>query len=216
MPPPWTEDELARIDNAQRLWDEGVDPRGTLAETYLREVRALTLPNEIAGTALRFHAECPWRDENAGETVRVPALIAPFRSIEGDTITAVHRIALNADGTKLGRRMLGIVSRAAVKLDQIGGDTLAIGEGVESCMAARQLGHAPAWALGSVGAISFFPVLDDIKRLVILGEAGEASARAIAICRARWHGKARRRVRVVMPSEGFSDLNDVLIARAAS
>jgi hypothetical protein len=37
IPPPWTEDELARIAGAQRLWNESVDPRGTLAETYLRE-----------------------------------------------------------------------------------------------------------------------------------------------------------------------------------
>jgi putative DNA primase/helicase len=217
MPPPFTEDELARIDNARRIWDEGVDPRGTLAETYLRQVRRLDLPDELAGAVLRFHAACPWRNESTGETVFVPALIASFRSIESDTITAVHRIALNADGTKSGRRMLGIVSRAAVKLDQISDDTLAIGEGIESCMAARQLGHAPAWALGSVGAISFFPLLDNVRRLVILGEAGEASARAITICRTRWHDRARRRVRIVMPKEGFSDLNDVLIAeRAAS
>jgi hypothetical protein len=212
MPPPWTEDELARIDAAQRLWSEGVDPRGTLAEKYLHEVRRLTLPNELAGTALRFHAACPWRDENTGKTIYAPALVAPFRSIEGDEITAVHRIALNSDGTKIGRRMLGIVSRAAIKLDQIIGDTLAIGEGIETCMAARELGHAPAWALGSVGAISFFPLLDNVKRLVILGEAGEASRHAIEICCARWHNKARRRVRVVVPKEGFSDLNDVLIA----
>jgi hypothetical protein len=29
-----------------------------------------------------------------------------------------------------------------------------VGEGVETCMAAETLGHKPAWALGSIGAIS--------------------------------------------------------------
>jgi hypothetical protein len=55
-----------------------------------------------------------------------------------------------------------------------------------------------------------------VKRLLILGEAGEASARAIKLCGTRWR-KAGRRVRVVMPNEGFSDINDALIAeRSAS
>jgi putative DNA primase/helicase len=212
MPPAWTEDDLARIDNARRLWDASADPRGTLGEKYLRDARCLTLSDELAGTVLRFHAACPWRDENTGTMIRVPALIAPFRMIDGDEITAVHRIALNADGTKLGRRMLGIVARAAVKIDQIEDGTLAIGEGVETCLAARALGYRPAWALGSVGAISFFPLLENVKRLVILGEAGDASKHAIDICRQRWFDKARRHVRIVMPGNGCSDLNDELIA----
>jgi hypothetical protein len=83
-------------------------------------------------------------------------------------------------------------------------------------MAARQVGFKPVWALGSVGGISFFPVTDGVKRLLILGEAGEASARAIKLCGTRWR-KAGLRVRVVMPNEGFSDINDALIAeRSAS
>jgi putative DNA primase/helicase len=214
-PHAWTEDELARIDAVRRIWSESRDPRGTLAERYLREGRKLDLPDSLAGTVLRFHPRCPWRDENTGRTVRVPALIVPFRSIDDDVVTAAHRIALNADSTKLGRRMLGIVHRAAVKLDTLTGDTLTIGEGIETCLAARELGFKPTWALGSVGAISFFPVLDGVKRLVILGEAGEVSARAIKICGARWH-RARRRVRVVEPKAGLSDMNDALIAERVS
>ena len=85
--------------------------------------------------------------------------------------------------------MLGLVGRAAVKLDAVEGDTLVIGEGIETALAARQLGHRPAWALGSVGAISFFPVLDGIKRLVILGESGKPSAEAIKLCGQRWSRK---------------------------
>jgi putative DNA primase/helicase len=110
--------------------------------------------------------------------------------------------------------MLGIVHRAAIKLNPHG-ERLAIGEGVETCMAAEQLGLRPAWALGSVGAISFFPLIDDVKQLLILGEPGEASARAIKLCGTRWR-KAKRRVRIMMPDNGCSDLNDELIAGKAS
>jgi putative DNA primase/helicase len=204
-----TDDDLLRINRAQQVWAEAGDPRGTLAEQYLHS-RCLLLPNEMAGSVLRFHPGCPWRNENTGQTGRVPALITAFRSIDDNEITAVHRIALNPNGTKRARRMLGLVHRAAVKLDTTNGDTLAIGEGVETCMAGRQLGVTPVWALGSVGAISFFPVLDHIKVLKIFAEAGKASADAVEICGRRWT-RAGRRVRIVRPPVG-SDLNDTLIA----
>ena len=107
FPRSWTEDELARIENARCIWNEGRDPRGTLAETYLRQRRCLDLPDQLAGNVLRFHPRCPWRNEDTGKTGRVPALIVPFRSIYHDTITGIHRIALQSDANKLGRRMLG-------------------------------------------------------------------------------------------------------------
>ena len=217
-PRAWTEDELIRISMAQRIWNEGCDARGTLAERYLREGRELDLPDELVGKVLRFHPLCPWRDENTGRTIFIPALIAVFTSIDGDTVTAVHRIRVDqpARWPKAERRMLGAIRGAAVKLDALNGNTLAIGEGVETGMAARKLGFKPTWALGSVGAISFFPLIDGVKRLVILGEAGEASARAIKFCGTRWR-RAGRRVRIVMPNNGLSDMNDALIAeRSAS
>jgi hypothetical protein len=129
---PRSEDDHHRIERAVAIWNEGDDPRGTLAETYLNVHRKLALDDDLAGSVLRFHPRCPWRNESSGKTDRVPALIAAFRSIDDGTITAVHRIALNSDGTKLDRRMLGVVHRAAVMLDPIGAE-LAIGEGVETC-----------------------------------------------------------------------------------
>ena len=152
------EDQLARAAYARRIWYEGTDPHGTLAEKYLKEQRRLDLPAVLALRVLRYHPLCPWRDEESGKTDSSPALLAPFRSIDDDNITAIQRIALNRDGTKRGRRMLGVVRRAAMKFDDLnpsGG--LVIGEGIETCVAARQLGLGTTWALGSVGAISFFP-----------------------------------------------------------
>jgi putative DNA primase/helicase len=206
---PLTDDDLARIERAVAIWHDGIDPQGTLAQTYLNVHRKLELGDDLAGTVLRFHPRCPWRNENTGNTDRVPALIAAFRSVDDGTITAIHRIRLNADGTKAGRRMLGVVHRAAVKFDGLEGEELVIGEGIETCMAARQLGYRPAWALGSVGAISFFPLLEGVKRLIILGEAGNASEQAIKMCGRRW-SRAGRRVRIAY-SEIGCDINDALM-----
>jgi putative DNA primase/helicase len=78
---PRSEDELLRIAGARRIWEEAKDPRETIAEKYLREVRMLELPDQLAGSVLRFHPQCPWRNENNSKTDRVPALIAAFRAI---------------------------------------------------------------------------------------------------------------------------------------
>jgi putative DNA primase/helicase len=213
-PRKWTEDEIIRIANARRIWEEARDPCGTLAERYLREHRRVDLPDDLAGRVLRFHPACPWKNENNGNIDRIPALIAPFRSIDDDAVTGIHRIALEPFVAKPERRMLGIVHRAAIKLDPIS-EQLAVGEGFETCMASRELGYGPTWALGSTGSISFFPIIGGVKTLLILGERGDASTHAIKLCGTRWKN-AGRRVRFAMPDAEFSDLNDVLIARKAS
>jgi hypothetical protein len=207
-----TADDLARMARAAAIWNAGVDPRGTPAKPYLTS-RAIILTDDVAGTVLRFHPACPWRDENTGSTIYLPALITAFRSIDDDQVTAIQRVALTADGVKIGRRMIGVVHRSAVKLDPLG-NTLHVGEGVETCLAARQLGHAPAWALGSVGMIAKFPLINGVKLLRVLGETGEASAGAIKIVGRRWH-QAGRKIEIVMPSVG-SDLNDELMAKATA
>ena len=91
-------------------------------------------------------------------------------------------------------------------LDQAG-DPLHVGEGIEPMMAARQLGLAPAWALGSAGMVAHFPVTST-GHLRICGERDEASARAVELCTRRWQA-AGRQVQVVLPTVG-KDLNDEL------
>ena len=211
------DDELgrARIAYAQTIWNEAVDPRGTLAEIYLRQNRKLDVPDELCGAVLRFHGACLWPGG------RVPALVVPFRTIDGNTITAVHRVGLKPDGSKIERRMLGPTKCRAIKLDQIDGDdALVIGEGVETCMAARelmamgQLPRLPVWALGSAGEIGSFPLIDGVERLFVLTEnddGGAANAIAVAELKMRWH-KAGRRIISIIPHPHDSDMNDTLIA----
>jgi putative DNA primase/helicase len=209
-----TEDDLIRIGWAQAIWNEATSPMRTRAEDYLAS-RALDLPDDLVDGVLRFHPECPWRNEDTGRTEFIPCLIAAFRSIDDNTVTAVHRIRVDMPDRwpKTERRMLGVVHRSAVKLGSYTG-RLTIGEGVETCMAAVQLGLGSTWALGSAGAISFFPVIDGVSELKILAESGDASGRAIQICGRRWR-HAGRRVLISRPNVG-SDHNDVLMKRRVS
>ena len=146
--------------------------------------------------------------------VRIPCLIAAFRSVDNDEVTAIHRIRLDQPDRwpKTDRMMLGIVRRSAVKLGPAG-PAMSIGEGVETCMAAMQLEVGTAWALGSAGNISFFPTIDGISELTILGEPGEANARAVKICGRRWR-RASRRVFVSRSTVGC-DHNDFLMQQVS-
>lgn len=183
---------------------------GSLMLRYLTS-RGLTLPEEVGGEALRFHPACPWREDD-GTLVYVPAMLAAFRDIHTDEIVGVHRTRLNDRGEKLGRRMLGRAAGAAIKLDPDAHVTtgLAIGEGIETCLAARQLGLRPVWALGSAGAIAKFPVLSGIESLTLLAETGDGGTneRACHECGRRWE-EAGREVLVAASTIG-EDLNDAL------
>ena len=205
---PTTEtDNAARIARAVAIWSEAVDAHGTVVERYLAS-RGLNLPEGVE--ALRFHPRCPWRDEAENRAIYVPAMVALMRSVNTDEPQGIHRTRLSAEGVKVGRRMLGIAANAAVKVDAddavAGG--VAIGEGIETVLAARQLGFRPAWALASAGAIAAFPVLGGMEALTLLAENDLASDRAISQCATRWHG-AGREVTVVTPNFG-SDLADVI------
>ncbi len=200
-------DHATRIARAIAIWHASGDAHGSIVEMYLAS-RGLELPP--GADALRYHPRCPWRDENRGETIFVPAMIALMRDVATDEPQAIQRTRLTPEGVKVARRMLGPAGGAAIKLDADDAVTmgLAIGEGTETVLAARQLGFRPAWALGSAGAIAAFPLLPGIEALTILSENDDANARAVEECARRWH-EAGHEVIVVEPKSG-NDINDAI------
>jgi putative DNA primase/helicase len=189
-------DEADRVAAALRIWHASRDPRGTVAEDYLIS-RGLIL-EDVAGDVIRY-------DPPAG------AMVTLCRDIRTDHPCGLHRTFLDAAGRKVGRKMLGRVRHAAIKLDRDDDVTLGLhaGEGVETAIAARLAGFRPVWALGSAGAITAFPVLPGIEVITILGETGDGGAnhRAAQACTARWI-EAGREALIVMPLVG-DDLADV-------
>jgi putative DNA primase/helicase len=195
------------IERAKAIWVEAHDPRGTLAEEYLA-ARKLRLPPELCDSVLRLHPQCPWRSDDKVEFI--PCLIAAFTSIDTNEITAIHRIRVDrpARWPKTERRMLGAVAGSAIKLDPVG-PRLAIAEGVESALAARQIGFGATWATGS--AREFEPI-DGVNELVIIGERDDASRKAVDACSALWRERGRDVV-LALPMAG-NDFNDYLMMGA--
>jgi hypothetical protein len=199
------------------VWDDARPIAGTIGETYLRS-RGLLLP-ERASKARRFHPSCRFGAD------RQPALVAQFRSIDGDAPVAIHRRPLTPSGEKLGSwQALGPVRGAAIKFsaDEDVSTGLVIGEGVETVLAGMALGFAPAWALGSAGAIARFPVRAGIECLTILVDndapdrhgrrAGPDAARK---CIGHWNSASREVIEVRANRVG-QDIADVLVARTAA
>jgi hypothetical protein len=133
-----------RTTLALRFWNDAGDPHDTIASVYLAS-RGLTISDDIAGDVIRCHPKLKF------EGVRVGAMVALFRDIAGNEPCGIHRTFLDSDGRKLDRKMLGRAKGAAIKLDADETVTLGlhIGEGLETCLAARLAGFRPVWALGS-------------------------------------------------------------------
>jgi len=136
-----------------------------------------------------------------------------YRSLYTNELTGISRVLVDEPERwpKTQRKMLGVVRLAAAKLAAVT-DTLAVAEGVETALAANMLGHGPAWALGSAGAVASLPVLHGIERLILLQENNDASRDALDRCGRRWM-HAGRKVICVRPDEGCDDLNDELVAK---
>jgi hypothetical protein len=183
-------------EKALALWREGVDPHGTRVEIYLLG-RELKLDHRVAGEVLRWHP-------------RTRAMLALFRSTQTGRPQALSRTFFDRDGKKLERRFLGPVWGAAVMLDAFDEvlGSLHVCEGVETGMAARQLGLRPCWALGSASAVAAFPILGGVQSLTLLQENDDASERACEASAARWHA-AGREVFINQPTAG-KDLNDAI------
>jgi hypothetical protein len=205
------DDDAANLKRALRLWDDASPIEGVpIAEAYL-ERRGL----EPAGDdVMRYLGACPFGD------TRYPCILSLYRGVISNEPRAIQRTTLGPRGIKIGRLSLGPVMGAAIKIDhdedvEYG---LVIGEGLETCLAGRQLGFKPCWAVGSAGAIKTFPLLN-VQSLTLLVDhdapdknGREAGQQAALECSQRWSA-AGREVRRIMPRRIGKDMAD-LIAEA--
>lgn len=200
---------------ALAIWSAACEPQGTPGWKYLfrRGVALKALPSRI-NEALRFHPDCPWRDE------RRMCLVALWTETISGEARAIHRRPITPDGENLAHwRAWGPTTGCVIRLwpdDEVSQD-LVLGEGVETVLAAAtRIAHRgtllqPAWAAGDAGHIGAFPALSGVEALTLLVDADEngiGQCRA-AECARRWTAVGRQVIRLT-PRVVGADFNDLI------
>jgi putative DNA primase/helicase len=197
-------DAARRMAMARRIWDAAQDARGTPVARYLAG-RDITVP---APPSLRWAPSLRRPDGTYA-----PAIVARVDGLDGELI-GVHRTWLaRVDCGQWHRRdraSLGAIAGGAVRLAPAA-ETLMVGEGIETALAATQAMGQPAWAALSTSGMTALRLPPEVHRVVILADhdangAGEHAARTAA----QWWLAGGRRVRIAMPPEPGTDFADVL------
>ena len=201
-------DTARRIAWAQRPWNAAKDARGSSLVNYFAG-RGITIP---LPPSLRWAPALRRPDGTYA-----PAMVARVVGLDGELI-GVHRTWLYSDDRgwwhRRDRASLGPIAGGAVRLAPAA-ETLLVGEGVETCLAAMQASAQPAWAALSTSGMTTLLLPPDVRTVIILADhdrsgAGERAARTAA---QRWLAEGRR-VRIAMPPEPGTDFNDVLAGGA--
>ncbi|MCK1447753.1 toprim domain-containing protein [Bradyrhizobium sp. 2] len=224
-PKPKPKPKPSAADHRQQaawLWQEAGPVEATPAAIYLTK-RGLHPPSP---DVVRFHPHCPFGRDANGCTVTTPAMLALVRNIVSNEPQAIHRTALDLDGSKVelvgdddrprSRRALGSLQGGAVKLTDDAKVTKAvgIGEGIESTLSLQQLPEwfgSPVWSLLSKNGVREFPVLPGIETLMIAVDHDEKQdgQKAASAATARWRA-AGREVLLAWPTLTGDDINDVV------
>ena len=175
-----------------------------MVEAYLRS-RGITI---AMPSTLRFH---PGLKHVSGRVW--PALVALVTHGLDDTALAVHRTFLAHDGAGKApiepqRMMLGPCRGGVVRLAPCDGSVM-IGEGIETCLAAMQATHRPAWAALSTSGLLTLVLPASVRDVVILADGDDVGEAAAQDAAHRW-GREGRRVRIARPPRGL-DFNDLLL-----
>jgi hypothetical protein len=206
------EDDQRTLRLALALYNKSQPIAGTLAEHNLtgRHIDIAQLPADVP---LRFHPHCPF---GRGEQ---PCLLALFRDVATDAPAGILRTALTADGRRIARKGLGRwPAPRAIKLWPAD-ETLVVGEGLETVLAAAtRLTHdeaplRPAWALGDAGRLATLPPIPGVKRLIALADNDEPGRMAARAC-AQTAADAGCTTLLLTPTS-VNDFNDVVRRRAS-
>jgi DNA primase len=202
-------DVLKRTEAALAIWKASQPAAGTPAESYLRSRRLHVSPPP----SIRFHAGL--KHPSGGAWPAMVALVT--HGVDGAPI-ATHRTFLARDGSGKApvapqRMMLGPCRGGVVRFG-VPGDVLMVGEGIETCLAARQAtGHA-AWAALSTSGLRALGLPRDTRDVIVLADGDEPGEAAAQDCARRWKREGRR-VRIARPPPGL-DFNDLLLGCAPS
>ncbi len=114
------------------------------------------------------------------------------------------------------KRSRGPVGGGAVRLAPAA-ETLMVGEGLETCLAAMQATGMPAWAALSTSGLMALLLPAVVHEIIILADhdSNGAGARAARIAAERWLAEGRQ-VRIAMPPVPETDFADLLVSRGVT
>ena len=225
-PTPAAQPDPAAIERTRtqfnRLWSAGVLLDHGDAEPGRRYFDARGLGELIdrgdLPTDLRLHPAAPYwltgPDGRPQRLAELPALLALVRAPDGAPV-GLHHTYLRANGSgkaalhdpagnPLPSRKLRLLHRgagagAAVRLYPPGGGRLAIGEGLETCLAVRVADPTlPVWSALTAGGVAAAVLPDGVREVLLIADADAAGARA-ALTLARRLRAEGRAVRVIVP-----------------
>ena len=162
-----------RIEFARHIWAAAREAPGSPVARFLAG-RGITLP---VPPSLRWAPSLRRQDGGNG-----PAMVARIDDLAGRLI-GVHRTWLERDAAGAWRRRdrasLGPIRGGAVRLAPAA-ETLMIGEGIETCLAAVQATALPAWVGLSTSGLTALLLPPEVRHVIILADndasgAGERS-----------------------------------------
>ena len=197
--PAW-QDAPTRSSNIARIWNEGLEIKGSLAESYLRSRK---LPSNYPD--LRFHPRCPQGPSPL--TQFKPALLVAVR--EGWKLTAIQRIFLDPiTGAYTQKLMIGSPGQGAWQ-GAVPTDTLAIAESMEDAAAFMAQGHGPCWSALGAARLHLLALPATVTTIVIAedndAEGRRAARRAWTVYRER--GLMVRRMKPPEPHKDWAAVN---------
>jgi hypothetical protein len=161
--------EAERTAYALSIWKQTIPLNGTIAEVYLKS-RGL----EIYSDDMRFHPKLHFSDDSTQR----PAMVCAVR--RHGRIVGLHRTFLNADGKKLGKKMLGPCGGGSVYVGGTG-SYLAVAEGIENALAVRRMSgdhRANFYASLSATGMRKFALPDDCRDLMIFSDGDKVGMAA--------------------------------------
>lgn len=198
---------------ALAIWSAAVPIEGTPGEAYFRR-RGITgaLP-----PTLRFAYLKPPKDSGVAAlttTTRIPAVVALVTDA-ADQPAGIQRIYLGEAGCKAAaadgkvKFGLGRVRGGAIRLGPAC-DDLVVTEGLEDALSLMEMGAPSAWATAGTENLPAIGLPDQVRSIVIGGDADEPGQLAAEKAAAAITSTGRA-VRIIYPDEGFHDFNDELM-----
>lgn len=201
----------AAIADARFIWDRCDDATGTIAEVYLREVRAITMP---LPPSVRFGVVPTSRDMEGNWRRAFPAVVLASTSSGGE-ILGVQRIFLDDDGRskrwgKRSKLSLGRPRGSAVRLNTGVTAKHIVCEGPEDGLSLAQ--ELPDYAVHVALGTAMMPLVSlplSARTVTVAGQNDNPGRAAVKTCCDAFNERGID-TRTMFPAADYKDWNDML------